>query len=462
MQNRILLKLVLLASLASLLLIFLLAQAPPALGCTFAALKSVTLVTDPPRPAKGKPCSLNAILLYGGGMGHGNMLTSAENAISATLQLPESMVLTEGSTHVETASPEFQLGYETTYTMTWQVVANKSGRQHIGIDVTNTTWGQGQESCARDKENGLLSWEVIQPTMKDTRIENGDKDAISTSSLSLMPSLNKKKWSVLSNGDVLYTDAEGIIYSAAAGELALGKDDPSPVLTEDKNGNRYVFSNGDVEVVEGIEVGAPEVQPLHPNSQDRLTVQARIVGDRAPGKPVLFYSSDGITWKSAEMEQIEGASLWKLQIPPQGKSATTISYYLKVTDSAARTITTPRYSVPLLSKKEIDDGVRNVTILMLLAIVLGIGAVVVFARWDIGKRAKRAREAERRILANDRAPLQPQRVTGVLNRLARPAPSALGYWWIGFVILMILGVVLTIIGIVTDQFQIINLIIRMG
>ena len=68
----------------------------------------------------------------------------------------------------------------------------------------------------------------------------------------------------------------------------------------------------------------------------------------------------------------------------------------------------------------------------------------------------------RLILVGEQAPLHAQRMTGILEQVQRPLTSASDRWWIGFYVLLILGLAFAIVGLVTDQFQIVNLIIRMG
>jgi hypothetical protein len=442
---------------------FLVIQVPGTLGCTFAALKSVTLTTDPPRPVKGRPFTLTGILFFGGGMGHGNMLTAAENAISATLTLPGEARVIEGVNPLQTTTPVFNLGYEIAVPLTWKLVTERPGQQYIHIQVENTTLGQGQESAVSWNENGLLGWEVVRPEMKDARIEAGDKDAIDKNSLALMPSLRLKAWRALPNGDILFTDADGTRYSVKAGELDLGEDDPSPIIATDAKGNRYLATDGRIIVVEGPEVFAPTARPGHPNPKDPMTIEVKIVGSVEKGKTLLFYSTDGSIWQRVELGQMPSENLWKGEIPAQVKDGLTINYYLEVTDSAGRTVTSPRYSVRVVDRDRVAEGVRNVALLALAHIIAAIGVVTLWAKWDLARKVRHAKAGQQRILAGDQMPLQPQWRSGMLAQLRRPVSSDAGcYWQIAFYVLVILGILLTIVGVITNQFQIINLIIRMG
>lgn len=446
----------------SLAAIQFLASTPTVSSCSFDALKSLTLSTDPPRPVAGKPFTLNAILFFGGGMGHGNMLTAVDNAVSTTLMLPTGMRITKGDNPLQVTTPTFCLGYENTFVLSWEMMADKPGRQHIGIEVNNTTLGEGQESMATESENGLLSWEVVRPTMLDPRIESGDKEAIAVASLERMPSLRLQQWRVLSQGDVIFVNAEGLRYSAAKNELQLGEKDPSPILVTDLRGNKYIASNGYVDIVEGPEIFAPTVQPAVPSTKDSLTIQARVVGAVDKGQVTVVYSVDGEKWVRTPMTPtVEENSTWRSVILPPEKETTTINYYLEATGNAGRTVTTPRYSVRLLPKEAIADGVRRVTVLTLALLLAAIAGVVLWARWDLGRKARHAREPGR-ILGGEQPALHAQRMTGILEQVQRPVYTGVERWWIGFYVLIIVGLVFALIGIVTDQFQIVNLIIKMG
>jgi hypothetical protein len=438
-----------------------LVSAPSASGCTFSALKSVTLSTDPPRPVVGKPFALNAILLFGGGMGHGNMLTAADNAVSTTLTLPTGIHITKGDNPLQTAPPTFCLGYENTFVISWEAVADKPGRALVRIEADNTTLGEGQESMATERENGLLDWEVVRPSMLDTRIESGDKEAIAEASLAHMPSLRQKEWQVLPQGDVTFVNADGIRYSAAKDELALGVNDPSPVLVTDARGNKYIASNGYIDIVDGPEVFAPIVQPAQPATTDAVAVQAKLSGAMDGGKAAVVYSDDGESWERTPMTPTVESSIWQGVIPPPENETSTVDYYLEVTDQAGKAVTTPRYAVHLLPKEAIAEGVRKVTLLALAVLLAAIAGVILWARWDLARRARRAREPGV-ILAGEQPALHAQRMTGILEQVRRPISAGGEQWWIGFYVLIIIGLVFAIIGLVTDQFQIINLIIKMG
>jgi hypothetical protein len=452
-----------LAAILSLLVVTsLFVEVPSVFACTFAALKSVTLATDPPRPVMREPFTLNAALLYGGGMGHGNMLTAAENAVSATLTLPEKMSVIEGTNPLHTTTPVFGLGYEDTVPLTWKLMTDQSGRQDIHFVVENTTFGEGQESSATWNENGLLSWEVIRPDMKDMRVESGMKDGIDAASLALMPSLRLKAWQTLANGDSLFTDAEGTRYSVKAGELDLGKEDASPVIVMDANGNRYLATNGRILVVDGPQVFAPTARPAQPGPKDPVTVQAKIVGDMKGGKASLLFSTDGIFWKPVEMTQTPGGDLWQGEIPAQDKDGLTVNYYLDVTDSAGKAVTLPRYSIRVVDSDRVAQWVRNASLFTLAIICLAIVAVIFWMRWDQARQEKHARAKPPIILSGQQQPLLTQRLTGVLAQMRRPVSAEAESWWIGFYVLLILGVIFVIVGIVSSQFQIINLIIKMG
>ncbi len=441
--------------------ILFLVSTPTASSCTFDAIKSLTLSTEPPRPVVGKPFTVNATIYYGGGMGHGNMLTAVDNAVSTTLMLPAGMRITKGDNPLQITPPTFCLGYENTFVMTWEVIADKPGRAQVRIEALNTTLGEGQESMATESENGLLGWEVVRPSMLDTRIESGDKEAIAIASLERMPSLAQMKWQVLKTGDVTFVNAEGIRYSAAKDELVLGEDDPSPVLVTDVRGNKYIASNGYVTVVDGPEVFAPIAQPAQPTTKDMVTIQARVSGAMDRGKAAVVYSGNAEDWARTPMTPTVGETLlWRGVISPTEK-VTTINYYLEVTDNAGKTVTTPRYSVRLLPKEAIAEGVRNVTLITLALLLGGIVGVILWARWDLGRRAKRAREPGM-ILGGEQPALHAQRMTGILAQVSRPVSTGGERWWIGFYVLVIIGLVFTLIGLVTDQFQIINLIIKMG
>lgn len=434
---------------------------PTASSCTFDAIKSLTLSTEPPRPVVGKPFTVNATIFYGGGMGHGNMLTAVDNAVSTTLMLPAGMRVTKGDNPLQITPPTFCLGYENTFVVSWEVVADKPGRAQIRIEALNTTLGQGQESMATESENGLLGWEVVRPAMLDTRIESGDKEAIAISSLQNMPSLSRMKWQVLKTGDVTYVNAEGLRYSAAKDELLLGDNDASPVLVSDLRGNKYITSNGYVTVVDGPEVFAPIVQPAQPTTKDQVTIQARVSGAMDRGKAAVVYSDDAVDWLRVPMTPTVGETLlWKGVVSPTEKISM-LNYYLEVSDNAGKTVTTPRYSVRLLTKEAIAEGVRNVTLITLAFLIVGIAAVILFARWDLGRRAKRAREPGM-ILGGEQPALHAQGMTGILAQVSRPISTGGERWWIGFYVLVILGLLFTLIGLVTDQFQIVNLIIKMG
>ncbi len=441
--------------------ILLLIPAPRAVGCTFAAIKSVILAADPPRPVAGKPFTLNAVLLYGGGMGHGNMLTAAENAVSTTLTLPQGMRITKGDNPLQTTTPVFCLGYETTVVLSWEVVADKAGPQRVRIDTANTTWGQGQESSATDSENGLLAWEVVRPSMKDTRIESGDKDAIDEQSLARMPSLRLKQWEVLPNGDISFTNADGTRYSAPKSELDLSENAPSPVLVSDVRGNKYLTSNGYILVADGPEVFAPTSLPAQPGPNDPVTVQAKIIGTVDKGKASLVYSADGITWKPVEMAPVAGESTWKAEIPAQGPETTALDYYLQVADNAGRQVATPRYGVRIIPKETVAEGVRNVVLLTLAHILAAIVIIVLWAKWDLGRRTRQIK-SRGVILGGDQPSLYAQRMTGILEQVRRPVAAGAEGWLIGFYVLVALGLFFTIMAVLTNQFSIVNLIIRMG
>jgi hypothetical protein len=436
---------------------------PSVFGCTFAALKSVTLATDPPRPVMGEPFTLKADLIYGGGMGHGNMLTAAENAVSVTLTPPKNTRIIEGTNSLQTTTPVFNLGYETTVPLTWKLVANQSGPQYLQIAVTNDTFGQGQESTAFRTENGLLSWEQVRPDMRDTRVEAGGKAAIAASSLALMPSLRLKEWQTLANGDILFTDADGTRYSVKAGELDLGKEDASPVIVTDPNGNRYLATNGRIVVVEGPQVFSPIARPAQPGPNDPVTVRARIVGAMNNGKASLFFSTDGILWQSVEMARMPEGELWQGEIPAQGQDGLTINYYLEVTDALGHVVTLPRYSIRVVDPNRVAQAVRTVSLLTLGLIFLTIIVIIFWVRWAQTKKERPA-GAKPPIILSDQQPLLTQRLTGVLAQVRRPVSAEAGTesWLIGFFVLMILGVIFTVVGILIDQFQIINLIIKMG
>jgi hypothetical protein len=449
------------ATLGLLVITSLSVEVPSVSACTFAALKSVTLATDPPRPVKGMPFTLNAVLLYGGGMGHGNMLTAAENAVNASLTLEPKTRIVEGDNPLQTTTPVFGLGYEDTVSLTWKLIAEQPGRQYIHIAVTNDTFGEGQESTALWNENGLLGWEVVRPDMKDTRIEAGDKDAIDASSLGLMPSLRLKKWRTLPNNDIIFTDADGTRYSVKAGELDLGKEDASPVIVTDASGNRYLATNGRIVVVEGPQVFAPTTRPAQPGPKDPVTVQARIVGAMDKGKASLFFSTDGIFWQPVEMARMPDEELWQGEIPAQYEDGLTINYYLEVTDNARQVVTLPRYSIRVVDPDRVAQWVRTAFLLTLALICLAICVILFWMRWGQTRKERRAR-AKPPIILSDQQPLLTQRLTGVLAQMRRPASAEAESWWTGFYVLLILGVILTIVGILTNQFQIINLIIKMG
>ncbi len=436
-----------------------------AFGCTFAALKSVTLSTDPPRPVKGQPFTLTASLLFGGGMGHGNMLTPAENAVTANLTLADNTRIIEGTNPLETTTPVFELGYETTVPLTWKLIAEQPGRQYIQIAVKNDTFGQGQESSASQSENGLLGWEVVRPDMKDPRVEAGGKDAIPASSLALMPSLSRKQWQTLPNGDILYTDADGTRYSVKAGELDLSQEDVSPVIVIDANGNRYLATNGGIVVVDGPQIFAPVVSPAQPGPNDPVTVQARIVEGSVDWgtKALLFFSTDGSYWQSVEMARTPNKEVWQAEIPAQGKDDLTINYYLEVTDYTGKVVTLPRYSIRVIDPDRVVKGVRTTSLLTLVFIGMAIGGVIVWVRWDETKKERRSRAKPPLILSGQQQQLLlTQRLTGIMDRLRHPLSEEDESWRIGFYVLMSIAIIFIIVGILVDQFDIINLIIRMG
>jgi hypothetical protein len=436
---------------------------PSVSACTFAALKSVNLVTDPPVPIAGQPFTLHAVLLYGGGMGHGNMLTAAENAIKATLTLPEEIHIVEGANPMETTSPVFGLGYEDTVILTWRLVADKTGTQYIHILVENNTFGEGQESTALWNENGLLSWEIVRPDMKDPRVESGMKDGIKASSLGLMPSLRDKKWRTLPNNDILFTDADGTRYSVKAGGLDLGKEDSSPVIVTDPNGNRYLATNGRISVVKGPQVFASIAAPVEPDLNEPVTIQARIVGAMGKGNAHLFYSLDGIFWQSVDMALTPDKAFWQGEIPAQTEDGVTINYYLEVTDGPGHVVTSPRYSIRVVDSDRVAQWVRAVFLITVGVILLTIAFIIFWVRWAEYRRGRRTKAKPALILSGQQLVLT-QRLTGVLAQFQRPAPAGAKFekWWIGFLVLMIIGVIFTIVGIFSDQFQIINLIIKMG
>jgi hypothetical protein len=449
------------ATLGLVMITSLFVEVPNVSACTFAALKSVNLALDPPRPVKGMPFTLHAVLLYGGGMGHGNMLTAAENAVSAELTLEKETQVVEGGNPLETTTPVFGLGYEDTVFLTWKLTTEQPGLQYIHILVTNHTFGEGQESTALWNENGLLGWEVVRPDMKDTRIESGDKDGIAASSLALMPSLRRKEWRTLLNKDIIFTDADGTRYSVKADELDLGAEDASPVIVIDANGNRYLATNGRIVVVEGPQVFAPTASPAQPSLKDPVTVQARIVGAMEKGKASLFFSTDGIFWQPVEMTRIPDGDIWQAEIPAQDEDGLTINYYLEVTDSAGQVVTSPRYSMRVVDPDRVAKWVRTASLITLAVILLAICVIILWIRWDETRKERRA-GAKPSIIMSSQQPLLTQRLTGVLAQMRRPASAETESWWIGFYVLLILGVIFTIVGIFTDQFQIINLIIKMG
>jgi hypothetical protein len=449
------------ATLGLLVITSLFVEVPSVSACTFAALKSVTLATDPPRPVKGMPFILNAVLLYGGGMGHGNMLTAAENAVDASLTLEKATQILEGDNPLQTTTPVFGLGYEDTVFLNWKLTTEQPGRQYIHIAVTNHTFGEGQESTAFWNENGLLGWEVVRPDMKDTRIESGMKDAIDASSLAFMPSLRLKKWRTLPNNDIIFTDADGTRYSVNAGELDLGKEDASPVIVTDANGNRYLATNGRIVVVEGPQVFAPTTRPAQPGLKDPVTVQARIVGAMEKGKASLFISTDGVFWQPVEMARMPDPELWQGEIPAQDEDGLTINYYLEVTDNAGQVVTSPRYSIRVVDPDRVAQWVRNAFLITLAIIGLAICVIIFWMRWDQSRKGRGA-GAKPPLILSGQQPLLTQRLTGVLAQMRRPASTEAESWWIGFYVLLILGVIFTIVGIFSNQFQIINLIIKMG
>ena len=449
------------ATLGLLVITSLFVGVPSASACTFAALKSVTLATDPPRPVKGMPFTLNAVLLYGGGMGHGNMLTAAENAVNASLTLEKETQIVEGDNPLQTTTPVFGLGYEDTVSLTWKLTTKQPGWQYIHIAVTNYTFGEGQKSTAFWNENGLLGWEVVRPDMKDTRIESGDKDAIAASSLALMPSLRLKKWRTLPNNDIIFTDADGTRYSVGAGELDLGKEDASPVIVTDANGNRSLATNGRIVVVEGPQVFAPTTRPAQPGPKDPVTVQARILGAMDPGKASLFFSTDGIFWQRVEMARMPDGEVWQGEIPAQDEDGLTINYYLEATDDAGQVVTLPRYSIRVVDQDRVAQWVRTASLITLAVIFLAICCIIIWMRWDQTRKERRA-GAKPPLILSGQQPLLTQRLTGVLAQMRRPASAEGGSWWVGFYVLLILGVIFTIVGILINQFQIINLIIKMG
>jgi hypothetical protein len=451
------------ATLSLLVITSLFVEVPSVFACTFAALKSVTLATDPPRPVMGEPFTLNAALLYGGGMGHGNMLTAAENAVSADLTPAEGMRVLEGDNPMQTTTPVFNLGYETTVNLTWRLVTAQPGAQYIQIAVTNDTFGQGQESTAFRTENGLLSWEQVRPDMNDTRVQAGGKAAIDAASLALMPSLRLREWQTLANGDILFTDADGTRYSVKAGELDLGEQDASPVIVADPNGNRYLATNGRIVVVEGPQVFSPIARPAQPGPNDPVTVRSRIVGAMNNGRASLFFSTDGILWQSVEMARMPEGELWQGEIPAQGEDGLTINYYLEVTDDLGHVVTLPRYSIRVVDPDRLAQSVRTVSLLTLGFIFLAIIVIIFWVRWAQTRKERRA-GAKPPMILSDQQPLLTQRLTGVLAQVRRPVSAEAGTesWLIGFFVLTILGVIFTIVGILIDQFQIINLIIKMG
>jgi hypothetical protein len=353
------------------------------------------------------------------------------------------------------------LGYEDTVFLTWKLTTEQPGLQYIHILVTNHTFGEGQESTALWNENGLLGWEVVRPDMKDTRIESGDKDGIAASSLALMPSLRRKEWRTLLNKDIIFTDADGTRYSVKADELDLGAEDASPVIVIDANGNRYLATNGRIVVVEGPQVFAPTASPAQPSLKDPVTVQARIVGAMEKGKASLFFSTDGIFWQPVEMTRIPDGDIWQAEIPAQDEDGLTINYYLEVTDSAGQVVTSPRYSMRVVDPDRVAKWVRTASLITLAVILLAICVIILWIRWDETRKERRA-GAKPSIIMSSQQPLLTQRLTGVLAQMRRPASAETESWWIGFYVLLILGVIFTIVGIFTDQFQIINLIIKMG
>jgi hypothetical protein len=433
------------------------------LSCTFAALKSITLSTDPPRPVTGQPYTLTAALLYGGGMGHGNMLTAAENAVSVTLTPPEKTNIVEGITPLQTTTPIFKLGYEDTVPLTWKLVPDQTGVQYLQIAVTNDTFGEGQESSGSQSENGLLAWEIVRPDMKDPRIDSGMKEGISKSSLDLMPSLRLKQWETLPNGDILYTDPDGTRYSVKADELDLGPQDVSPVIVTDINGNRFLATNGRIVVVDGPQVFSPTVNPPQPGLNDPVTVQARIVGAMSNGKATLSFSTDGIFWQQVNMTRTPGEELSQAEIPAQGKDGLTINYYLEVTDNTGHVVTLPRYSIRVVDPDKVFRGVRSASLLTLTTIGLGICGVIIWQRWDQTKKERRARTKSPKILSEQQQQmLQDQSLTRIMERVSLPISAEDKTWLKGFYVVLILAVIFVIVGIVTGQFTIVNLIIKMG
>jgi len=342
-------------------------------------------------------------------------------------------------------------------------VANQSGLQYIQIAVTNDTFGEGQESSGSQSENGLLAWEIVRPDMKDPRIESGMKDGISASSLALMPSLSRKQWQTLPNGDILYTDADGTRYSVKADELDLGPEDVSPVIVTDTNGNRFLATNGRIVVVDGPQVFAPIVNPTQPGPNDPVTVQARIVGGMSNGKATLFFSSDGIFWQQVDMVQTPGEEFWQAEIPAQGKDELTINYYLEVRDNTGHVVTLPRYSIRVVDPDRVFKGVRSATLLTLTTIGVAICGVILWSRWDQTKKGRRTRVKAPKILSDQQQQmLQDQSLTRIMDRVRLPVSAEDKTWLTGFYVVLILAVIFVIVGIVTGQFHIVNLIIKMG
>jgi hypothetical protein len=94
---------------------------------------------------------------------------------------------------------------------------------------------------------------------------------------------------------------------------------------------------------------------------------------------------------------------------------------------------------------------------------VAICGVILWSRWDQTKKEKRARAKAPKILGEQQQlMLQDQSLTGIMERVRLPVSAENKSWLTGFYVLLIIAVILIVVGIITDQFHIVNLIIKMG
>jgi len=94
---------------------------------------------------------------------------------------------------------------------------------------------------------------------------------------------------------------------------------------------------------------------------------------------------------------------------------------------------------------------------------VAICGVILWSRWDQAKKERRARAKAPKILSEQQQLLlQDQSLTGIMERVRLPVSAEDKSWLTGFYVLLVLAVIFVIVGIITDQFHIVNLIIKMG